>query len=69
MKAEGEIVSKGHPAVAITAIAAVAAIEIVALYHGINGKLFALSAFIIGAVAGVSFRELFDFIRGRKEVA
>lgn len=55
--------------VMITAIVAIAVIELVALGRGINGKLFALSAFVIGAIAGVTFRGLFDFLRGRKTEA
>lgn len=66
MNGENEPATRRQPSVMITAILAITAIELVAIHHGINGKLFALSAFVIGGIAGVSFKGLFDFLRGRK---
>ena len=50
---------KIHKSVLIAAIAGLVVIEVVAMIQGINGKLFGLIAALIGAIGGISLKDVF----------
>jgi len=58
----------GTPSVVLlTAILAITGLELFALSKGVDGKLFALSTFSIGAIAGVSFRKMINLAKAEKD--
>lgn len=52
--------------VLLVAILAITGLELFALSKGVDGKLFALSTFSIGAIAGVNFRKMLNLAKREK---